>query len=339
MCQYLQGAKRNCQPVSSFAMSSSVSQLDFSTIDVFTNQPYEGNPLAIVRIPQGITVSLEQKQAIAREFNLSETTFLHEIDQTDEQNEWRVDIFMTTRELPFAGHPTVGTACYILGRVAQERAIFEGVIEASFKLKAGPVGLQYDVARRRARASIPHNVHIHKRRYRREELFDLQPQLAAAQQKNQVSVKEDHAVVSIVKGMTFILVELESLTALEVVSVAGQAAVVDGLDEDWDATFVGTYFFVRTGKNAEGASMLRTRMIEGPLEDPATGSAASDLAAYISLTEGNSEQMLKFHITQGVEMGRRSEIFVDVQLAGDKSISKVYLEGGATEVMEGRLRR
>lgn len=126
--------------------------------------------------------------------------------------------------------------------------------------------------------------------------------------------------------------------ALEMVSLTGRSVVVDGLDENWKDTFVGTYFFVRTGKRAEGVSTLRTRMIEGQLEDPATGSAASGLAAFLSLTEGNANEALKFHITQGVEMGRRSEIFIDVELASDRSISKVYLEGGAVAVMEGRLR-
>ncbi|KAH9861758.1 hypothetical protein J1614_011511 [Plenodomus biglobosus] len=318
-------------------MSSPASQLDFVTIDVFTNQPYEGNPLAIVRIPHGRTVSQKQKQTIAREFNLSETTFLHEKDEAEQDDVWTVDIFMTTRELPFAGHPTVGTACYILGRIAQERNNGAGVIEATFNLKAGPVGLQYDIAKGTAKASIPHDVHIHKRRYRREELFELQPQLAVAQQQNRIQVKEDHAIVSIVKGMTFILIELESVQALGMVSLAGRSVVVDGLDEDWNATFIGMYFFVRTGKSADGASTLRTRMIEGPLEDPATGSAASALSAYLSLMDGNAKEVLKFHMTQGVEMGRRSEIFLEVELAEDRSVAKVCLEGGAVAVMEGRL--
>lgn len=139
-------------------MSSPTVQLEFVTIDVFTTQPYQGNPLAIVRIPCGRTVSQEQKQAIAQEFNLSETTFLHENDETAQEDVWTVDIFMTTQELPFAGHPTVGTACYILGKVAEERGLQGGVIEASFRLKAGPVGLQYNVAKKTARASIPHDV-------------------------------------------------------------------------------------------------------------------------------------------------------------------------------------
>jgi PhzF family phenazine biosynthesis protein len=139
---------------------SSPQQLDFVTLDVFTSKRYEGNPLAIVRIPDGVTVSQEQKQAIAREFNLSESTFLHEKSVDSQGDVWTVDIFLTTQEIPFAGHPTIGTACYVLSQVAAERGITDGVIEASFNLKAGPVGLRYDVAKRTTRAAIPHDVFV-----------------------------------------------------------------------------------------------------------------------------------------------------------------------------------
>lgn len=78
---------------------ASITQLEFVTVDVFTSKPYEGNPLAIVRIPYGRTVTQEQKQTIAREFNLSETTFLHENSSDSRDDTWTVDIFITTREL------------------------------------------------------------------------------------------------------------------------------------------------------------------------------------------------------------------------------------------------
>jgi PhzF family phenazine biosynthesis protein len=90
-------------------MSAESLQLDFRTVDVFTGTKYEGNPLAIVSIPKGADVSQEQKQAIAREFNLSETTFVHESEVNNDRTSWSVDIFMTSAELPFAGHPIIGT--------------------------------------------------------------------------------------------------------------------------------------------------------------------------------------------------------------------------------------
>jgi len=137
--------------------------------------------------------------------------------------------------------------------------------------------------------------------------------------------------------MTFVLVELESEEVLSMVSLAGRALVIDGLNEDWCKTFIGTYFFVRMGTSEDGVVRLRTRMILGSLEDPATGSAASDLAAYLSLMEGGSRETLKYEIVQGVEMGRRSEILIEIDLTQDRAISELYLEGGAVEVMEGRL--
>jgi PhzF family phenazine biosynthesis protein len=323
-------------PIACSSMAPSF-KLDFVTVDVFTSKQYEGNPLAIVRIPHGVEVSQDQKQTIAREFNLSETTFLHENAAGKGKDAWTVDIFITTRELPFAGHPTVGTACYVLSRTAAERNISDGIMEASFALKAGQVALQYNVASRTARASIPHNVHVHEKRWGRDELFALQPALAGAFQQSAIQLNEDFPVVSIVKGMTFVLVELDSVETLAKVSLASQSVVIDGLDQGWNDSFIGTYFYVRTGKSTEGTTKLQTRMIEGPLEDPATGSAASDLVAYLSLNEGKLSETLKYELIQGVEMGRRSEIFIDVVMAEDGGIETVYLEGGAVQVMEGRL--
>jgi PhzF family phenazine biosynthesis protein len=140
-------------------MAASSHQLDYAIVDVFTQTKYEGNPLAIVRVPKSCTLSQSQKQTIAREFNLSETTFLHERDAESPSDVWKVDIFTVKEELPFAGHPTIGTACFVLSDVARERDVTEQV-EAKFDLKAGPVQLQYDPAKNSAKAAIPHNVYV-----------------------------------------------------------------------------------------------------------------------------------------------------------------------------------
>ena len=109
------------------------------------------------------------------------------------------------------------------------------------------------------------------------------------------------------------------------------------MDQGWNETFIGLYFYVRSGQTESGATQVRTRFIDGPLEDPATGSAASDLVGYISLNEGKAGEILKYELVQGVEMGRKSEIFIDVVMAKDGGIETVYLQGGAVQVMEGRL--
>jgi PhzF family phenazine biosynthesis protein len=88
-------------------MASSSKKLDFAIVDVFTDKRYKGNPLAVVRVPASSNLTQEQKQNIAREFNLSETTFLHE-PAGNESGVWTVDIFTINEELPFAGHPTIG---------------------------------------------------------------------------------------------------------------------------------------------------------------------------------------------------------------------------------------
>jgi PhzF family phenazine biosynthesis protein len=140
-------------------MASNPLQLDYAIVDVFTHTKYEGNPLAIVRVPSSCTLSQEQKQTIAREFNLSETTFLHEQEAESQSDPWTVDIFTVKEELPFAGHPTIGTACFVLSDIARQRGV-EGQMEAKFNLKAGPVQLQYDAAKNTTRAAIPHNVYV-----------------------------------------------------------------------------------------------------------------------------------------------------------------------------------
>lgn len=86
--------------------------LSFNTLDVFTNARYSGNPLAIVHVPAGLDLSQTRKQAIAREFNLSETVFLHPA-VPGSPNVFPVDIFTADEELPFAGHPTVGSGWFL----------------------------------------------------------------------------------------------------------------------------------------------------------------------------------------------------------------------------------
>jgi hypothetical protein len=106
---------------------------------------------------------------------------------------------------------------------------------------------------------------IHAQTWSRDELFKFQPRLAEACDKGELNLKDEYPIVSIVKGMTFVLIELESLEALRRVTMSGSSlsSIGMGLDEGWSRTFVGTYFFVRTGGGPDGEQRLRTRMIEG----------------------------------------------------------------------------
>ncbi|KAK1055916.1 hypothetical protein LTR74_015289 [Friedmanniomyces endolithicus] len=298
--------------------------LSFVTVDVFTTSRFAGNPLAIVRMPEENHVSTEQMQIIAREFNLSETVFLNENRRGDHgETEWSFRIFMTSAELPFAGHPTIGTACYALGTLA------DGARSGKLVCEAGPIAIQYSEGV--AKASIPHNVHIHtESKFTTEQLYELQPALADL--KRPLSM----TVVSPVKGMNFIMIELDSLEDLAQVATSGVKPRAK-LDAGWDTGFVGSYFYVvmQVGQQPDSKGHpIRTRMIEGALEDAATGSAACGLCAYLAM-EGRLKDV-SFLVTQGVEMGRKSEIGVAVTLSEDsKAIDKIELSGSAVKVMEG----
>ncbi|KAF2835596.1 Diaminopimelate epimerase-like protein [Patellaria atrata CBS 101060] len=308
--------------------------LDYVTLDVFTRDIFAGNPLAVVKVPKTVTLRQDQKQVIAREFNYSETVFLHEQKDGEPHNEWIIDIFLTNAEVPFAGHPTIGTACHILPTLAiPSRNVShpQKTIEGSFLTRAGKIGLAYDPDTHVAKALLPHNVHVHKSTYSGDDLSRFQPTLA-----REHPTPSHSAVVSIVKGMTFVLVRLGH--EHELAAVTTTSLPVECIrDEEWDEGFVGTYFFVEVDSSDNGTRNLRTRMIEGSLEDPATGSAASALAAFLSMKDGKPGDTVKFAITQGVEIGRKSHIGVEVSLA-KQGIEAIRLSGTAVPVMEGKLR-
>jgi PhzF family phenazine biosynthesis protein len=300
-------------------------QLPFLTLDVFTTTRFAGNPLGLVKVPKGQDVSTEDMQTMAREFNLSETVFLHEgVTGEDGIPEWRVRIFMTTHELPFAGHPTIGTAVYAMGTLAN------GATKGRLNVNAGPILLDYKDGA--AKASIPHNVHIHTEKpFTEVQVYELQPALRGDEKLKPVTID----VVSPVKGMSFVAVELQSLEALGVIANTG-VKPQPTLDREWNIGFAGSYFYVVT-KFTEGEIELRTRMMEGAFEDPATGSAACALGSLLALK--HKQKKVEFVVTQAVEMGRKSDIGVTVTLKEESldAVEKVELSGAAVKVMEGSI--
>ncbi|KAH7411413.1 phenazine biosynthesis protein phzF [Cadophora sp. MPI-SDFR-AT-0126] len=337
-------------------MPSSPSQsltLPFTTLDVFTSAPYTGNPLALVRIPSQFRhlITKSQKQNIAAEFNLSETIFLHE-QLEPLVPEWDVEIFTTDAELPFAGHPVIGTAAYVLGVLGAGGGEGQEGEKGRFMTRAGGVDIAvvYDDESRdeedgpcgiepgkssRVSADIPHNVHIHSRI-----IGDLERSFSGLSYSPAIRKAELQApFVSIVQGMTFLLVKLESLDMLGAVEVSGEDFNFHGvLDEGWQIGFVAKYYFVVLEEG--GVTRVRSRMLETAVEDPATGSAASALCCYLAMKGGESRRR-RFEVTQGVEMGRRSVIGVEVLVGQGKEgrkVEGVKISGNAVVVMEGNLR-
>lgn len=323
--------------------------LQFVTIDVFTTQPYTGNPLAIVFLPPNkdeADLSHGQKQLIASEFNLSETVFLHPGSADGEQAKGKIrkiDIFTTESELPFAGHPTIGAASWLLCLSPDEMK--SGLVE-TLNTKSGNIPIQQvksaEGPSTAVTASVAHNVRIHAASYPLQKLLKIHPPLAAffpSEGYEQEAV--GFPIVSIVNGMTQVHVELPSLDALAAVGISASGsngAVECGyLDKGWESGLVLTYFYVRGVEDPlMGKQVIRARSIVGNIEDPATGSAASGLAAYLTLVKGNSGQH-HYDIVQGVEMGRRSDLGIEVVTKEKGKIESVELQGAAVAVSEGRI--
>lgn len=316
-------------------------KLKFATLDVFTHDRYAGNPLAIVHIPSPTTLTYSQKLAIAAEFNLSETVFLHEPLDPSTATEVEINIFLTTGEIPFAGHPTVGTGFYLLSGMSGLFRTGKPPSAITLKTLSGRIPVSFDPVKRIARLSVAHDVKIHPG-------FDCaafkaENNLANSDYVNGLSGLEP--ICSIVKKMNFFLWELTSLEALgklQVRSFPRRVVLPEGYLGDHEG-FLGVYSFVRldttTSEDGQVVTMkLRTRMFNGLLEDPATGSAASAIGSYLALTTPGEVRVRVFEITQGVEMGRKSDIKVKVVLTDDgNAVKEVGLEGGAVNVIEGVL--
>lgn len=220
------------------------------------------------------------------------------------------------------GHPTIGAAVHALSTLSPSP---RGRLIAN----AGPIDLNF--AANIAQASIPHNLHIHTRYpFTPEQVRALQPAL-----RDIVRDQSQITVASPVKGMSFVMVELPDLEALgKVTTSAKPSPELDDYD-DWNTGFSGSYFYVVTGTTNPSTTHLRTRMIEGLMEDAATGSAACALTSVLALRQASTATH-SFQVTQGVEMGRKSDIGVTVTLAADReSVEKVELSGSAVKVMEG----
>ena len=321
---------------------STPTHLPYVTLDVFTTSRYAGNPLGVVRIPPGNSLTQAQKQTIAREFNYSETIFIHESEDQG-ATEHRIDIFMTNAELPFAGHPTIGAA-HILS--AYQSPSSNSGIGRKIITKAGPIPYRFDAERGMAFIEVPHDFHAHSHQLTPSEAAGAGVPASVAEK-----ILGPSSVVSIVKELTFVMVELPSNAVLSTVSGSIDATKLRGnLDHPWfTGGLLGTWYFVNNGRKEDGTVQISARMVThlGALEDPATGSAASAFSVYWAkkvLSEGEksasdgSSITTSFDIKQGVDMGRPSEIRTEVELEkGTGDVKRVVLGGSAVQVMKGEI--
>lgn len=300
--------------------------IDYVTVDVFTDKRFGGNPLAVIPDARGIDEVLLQK--IAAEFNYSETTFVFPPD--DPAHTARVRIFTPTDELPFAGHPNVGTA-YVLGRRGE---VFGQPVSSKlvFEEKAGLVHL--DLLRdgdevTGASFVAPQRLQIGE---------PVEPETLACC----ISLSSDRIVASthlpriVSVGLPFAVAELDGLDALaEARPNSAAFARADAEHPRYEDRF-SAFIYVRAG---EDSSHLRARMF-APLsnipEDPATGSASAALAAYLAHLDLRPDAAISITIEQGVEMGRRSLIEAGVTKRGGEVMS-VRIGGRCVPVMQGQM--
>jgi trans-2,3-dihydro-3-hydroxyanthranilate isomerase len=290
----------------------------FFTLDVFTDRRYAGNPLAVVLEPQGIAT--EAMQAIAREFNHPETVFV--FPPRSGEHRARLRIFTPAAELPFAGHPTVGTAVLLArldGGKACELVLEEGIgnLHCRCEPRGGDGGYaQFALARMPEKTSM---------------LAD-QAAIAAA-----LSLRPEHV------GFDSLTPETWSAgNAFTFVPVRGLEPVRRARPDlaTWDGAFgqvVGAFVFCRETLDAGNA--FHARMFApsaGIFEDPATGSAVAALAGMIAEHSRLADGAHEFRIEQGYEMGRSSLITLALTLTQGK-LAAATIGGEAIVVSEGML--
>ncbi|MGX9430862.1 MULTISPECIES: PhzF family phenazine biosynthesis protein [Bradyrhizobium] len=297
-------------------------QRRYITVDVFTNSAFGGNPLAVVLDAAGLSTA--QMQAIATEFNYSETTFV--LPPRDSANDAQVRIFTVRSEIPFAGHPNVGTAFVLATLAAKPPA------RLRFEEKAGLVPVEILSEQGRvtgAELTAPQPL-------QRLSRVDVE-QAAACLSLSASDVKTDRHPPQIVSvGLPFLMVELASRDALKRARPdAGAFARTfpcDGSD--------AVYFYTRDVPASEQPLDLQARMFHpgssGLSEDPATGSATAAAAAFLADLDETRDGELRLGIGQGVDMRRPSLLLTRVRKQGG-TVASVHVGGGCVKMMEGTL--
>lgn len=294
-----------------------MADLPFETVDVFTDRLFGGNPLAVVLDGRGLTT--ERMQSIAREFNYSETTFV--LPPDDPAHTARVRIFTPGIELPFAGHPNVGTA-FVLARRGE---IFGKRVATPllFEEKAGLVAVDVD-RMGKATFTAPQPLLIGD---------TVAPELVSPCLSLEPAdiVTDRHLPTVASVGLGFLMVEVASRAALTRARI-DQRAFAENVPLDIAA---GIHFYLHTGDDDDVD--VRARMfspVDGVGEDPATGSANAALAGFLAALDPLEDMTLEIRIAQGVEMGRPSLLEATATKESNR-IAEVRIGGYSVPVMAG----
>ena len=297
-------------------MSGAGRRLSMAQWDVFSERALEGNSLAVFFDGRG--VSDAEMQLIAKEMNLSETTFILPRDEETERTRGvRVRIFTVQEELPFAGHPTLGTAFALRGD--------SGAMEIVLELNVGKVPVRFeDIAGANAFGEMTQV----------DPVFGMQHEPESVARATGLSVEDFDAALpieTVSTGLAYTVVPLKSLAVIQNLRVDLNRA------SEYLEKTGGKFFYFVARATVDPRARLHARMLFYNGEDPATGSAAGCAAAWM-VAHGVAAPDERVLIEQGIEMRRPSRIFVRAGLRnqrGDNRVVNVRVAGNAIEVTRG----
>lgn len=295
---------------------------EFIQLDVFTQTALSGNPLAIFPDARGLNDG--EMQALAREMNLSETTFIFPRDAATEARDGKkVRIFTVDQELPFAGHPTLGTALYLYASESTKPA------EISLDLKAGKIPVRFTANSENA-AGDRVDGHVFGEMRQRDPEFGAPFSRADVARVIGIPVNEIHSkwpIQPVSTGFSFTIVPFRNRQTLSDLTFGYSQAA-----EFLRKTGANLFYFL-CPERREGQLEARARMFFYGGEDPATGSAAGCAASWmVQHGVANSDEQVV--IQQGVECRRPSEMHVRATREGER-VTNVRVGGYAVEILRG----
>ncbi len=303
---------------------SSVREYRFVQVDVFTGEIFGGNPLAVYPNAEGL--DREEMQKIAREMNLSGTTFV--LTPGSSEADFKVRIFTPQREIPFAGHPVIGT-CFVLGdegRIGPKEG--KRVTKLELGLGVFPVEVVYSGGKP-VSAKMEQRYPEFLGAYGEMELL---ARLLSLPLEKLDLLKGPAEVVS--TGLPFLIVPITSQRALSQAKI--NPSMLETVAQELDTSLIALFTM-----DGLGGNRIRARAFapfHGVPEDPATGSAAGCLGAYLvrhGLIKG--EPVTTVEIEQGLELRRPSLIKVELAFH-EGTIHGVWVAGSAVKVLEGTIR-
>ena len=295
-------------------MSQSLRRFAMAQWDVFSARPLEGNSLAVFLDGRGLTG--DEMQSLAKEMNLSETTFILPRDaETERQHGVRVRIFTVQEELPFAGHPTLGTAFALRGKTSANKITLE--------LNVGKVPVHFEDSN--GAPSFGEMTQI-------DPTFGMQHEREAVARATGLRLDDfdDFLPIQTVStGVAFTVTPLKSLAVIQSLQVDLTRAA------EYLAQTTGKFFYFVTRDTVDPEARLHARMLFYNGEDPATGSAAGCTAAWMvaNAVAKPDERVL---IEQGMEMKRPGRIYVRAS-RGDNRVVNVRVGGNSVEIMRGEV--